>query len=269
VPPSEDLRQTKDEKLTSTNGQPSDGEPAEDTMDISRSDIDEGEITEYSPESLAMQQTEADLSEHEDFYEPPLIPGTKPALPSDVSIRKETSQLPMLAAQNVSTVMADNSTQVPQGPEAASNLAMEASCASRMSTPPQSHSPLANIVDDSDDYEPPEPVSPVEMVSRATSRDIVEPDPTKSMARNDEHAYSTDKRQPIDLKFGRLPDMVQAADLQSKQTVRPPLLGYPITDGGNRRRNHSSRNDPTTSFPMKAHSSISSRTVTILPTLST
>ena len=266
VPPSEGLRQTEEETSASTNGQPSDGELPEDTMDISRSDIDEGEITEYSPESLVMQQTEAD---HEDVYEPHPIPGTKSALPSEVSTRQETSQLPMLAAQDASATQGDDTVQVPQESEAASNLTMEAGSAGRISTPPPSHSPPPNIIDDSDDYEPPEPVSPVDIVSRATSKDIVDPKFTKSVARSDEPAYSTDQRQPTDSNFrGPLEIMAQAADLQSKQTVRFLLLGCPGTDGVSR-RNHSSTNDPTTSFHMKAHSNISSRTVTILPTLST
>lgn len=269
MPPSEGLRQTEEETSASSNGQPSDGELPEDTMDISRSDIDEGEITEYSPESLVMQQTEAEISDHEDVYEPHSIPGTKSALPSEVSTRQETSQLPMLAAQDASAAQADDTVQVPQESEAASNLTMEAGSAGRISTPPPSHSPPPNIIDDSDDYEPPEPVSPVDIVSRATSKDIVDPKFTKSVARSDEHAYSTDQRQPTDSNFkGPLEIMAQAADLQSKQTVRFLLLGCPGTDGVSR-RNHSSTNDPTTSFHMKAHSNISSRTVTILPTLST
>lgn len=269
MPPFEGLRQTEEETSTFSNGQPSDGELAEDTMDISRSDIDEGEITDYSPESLTMQQTEAEISEHEDVYEPPPVPGTKPALPSEISTGQETSQLPILEAQDVSAAKADTTAQVPQEPEAASNLTIEAGSASRISTSPHTHSPLTNIVDDSDDYEPPEPVSPVDMVSRATSGDIVEPKFTESVAHSDEHAYYTDQHQPIDSDSkGPSKIIVQAADLQSKQTVRLLLLGSPITDGVSR-RNHSSTNDPTTLFRMKAHSNISSHTVTILPTLAT
>lgn len=267
--PFEGLRQTEEETSTSTSGQPSDGELAEDTMDISGSDIDEGEITDHSPESLTMIHTEAEISDHEDVYEPAPVPGTKPALPSEVNRGQETSQLPILTAQDVSAAKAAYPPQVPQEPGAASILTMGAGSASRMSTPPHSHSPPTNIVEESDDYEPPEPVSPVNLISRATSGDIIDPKFTKSVAHSDEHAYYTDQHQQTDSDFkGRPKIIVQAADLQSKQTVRLLPLGSPVTDEVSR-RNHSSTNDPTTSSHMKAHSNISSHTVTILPTPST
>lgn len=269
MPPIEGLRQTAAEIWSSINGQPSDGELAEDPIDMSRSDLDEGEITDYSPESLAMQQTEAETSEHEDVYEPPPITGIKPILPFEVSTSQKTSQLPIVGARDPSATKADNTAQVLQESEAANNLTVEAGNASRISTPSYSHTPSTNIVDDSDDYEPPEPVSPVDMVSRATSGEIVEPKLTKPVAHSDEQAYYTDQYQPTDLDFKEPPKtIVQTVDLQSKQTVRLLLLGSPITDWVSR-RNLNSTNGPTTLFHTKAHSNISSHTVTILPTLAT
>lgn len=193
---------------TSANGQPSDGELAEDMMDMSRSDFDEGEITEYDPESPVLQQPEADLTENEDIYEPPPIMETKPAMLPEADVRNEPFQVSESTVQDPSVADIHNTVHGRQG------------STYRMSNTPHGRLP-ATIVDDSDDYEPPEPVSPNEEIPPGTHQDTVEPYSTHIMASTHQDAYPIDQSQATSPDMKSAPELsIEGAGPESKQMVR-------------------------------------------------
>ena len=155
---------------TAFTGLTSDGEHPEDVMDISRSDVDESEITQYSPGSTVSKPPTANHTEHDDIYEPPPTIGIESALPSQTDAPKDPCQ-PSPLAESVeldstmnANILRATEAEVDSGaPTAINNIA-------KLSNQPSHQPSLADVGDDSDDYEPPEPVSPAENISTATAK---------------------------------------------------------------------------------------------------
>ena len=145
----------------------SDGELEEDVMDISKSDLDEGEISEYAPQSI---QSVAQSVEAEDAYEPPNnidVKKTPPGLLSD--FRRSQQQSGGNTVDHVGPSISkpqdgtedQTSHQIPEMSESATLSTNFSEQAETLDTKPI-QSTSSNKTDESDDYEPPEPVSPSE-----------------------------------------------------------------------------------------------------------
>ena len=252
-------------------GHLSDDGLAGDVMDISRSDIDEGEITDYSPESPVVRQSQADPTEQEEVYEPPPTIGTELALPSKAVELIEPKQPPLLttllAAQAEAGDTVDSTSLIPQGASVIRSTDMEFDVGAKM---PASHSQdsFTKNIDDSDDYEPPEPVSPSANGLVAIDKQTLGPKPSESTIQQNHHANPTEQDQSLTQETRDTSEAaVEGAELQPKETVRPlpfPLQGaYPVY------RQQMSQTGRTTSPHMKVRSGYSSHIVTILPTLLT
>ena len=253
------------------NGHLSDDGLAGDVMDISRSDIDEGEITDYSPESPVVQQSQADPTEQEEVYEPPPTIGTKLALPSEAVELLEPKQTPLLTtlltAQAEAGDTVDGTSLIPQDASVVRSTDIKFDGGTKM---PASHSQdsFTKSIDDSDDYEPPEPVSPSTNGLVAIDKETLDPKLSESTIQQNHHANPTEQHQSLTQGLRDTPEAaVEGAELQPKETVRPlpfPLQGaYPVY------RQQMSYTGRTTSPHMKVRSGYSSHIVTILPTLLT
>ena len=152
----------------SSSASTSNGELEEDVMDISRSDLDEGEISEYAPQSI---RSAAQSVEREDAYEPPNnihVKQAPPSFPLDSRISQQQSDdhsVDHLGPSSISTaqdyVEDDTSHQIPEKSKASTSLTNHSKQNKNLVTRPiQSNS--SNNTDESEDYEPPEPVSPSE-----------------------------------------------------------------------------------------------------------
>ena len=214
--------------LVSANGQPIDGELAEDVMDISRSEVDEGEITDYSPEPPVIPQAEADPTEHEDVYEPPPIIDVEPTatpMPSGVDLRREATEVvPDASSAGATDGLAKR-------PQLADVSMMDLGDAVKMSAPhSQSPSPSVNFTNDSDDYEPPEPVSPAEMASVNMDDEVVQQAPTQLLIHREDHAHPVDQDQdqrPMSGSEAATGVMAEDFASQSRQKVGTTLLEHP------------------------------------------
>lgn len=134
-------------------------------MDISRSDIDEGEITDYSPEPTVTVEDQTKLAESEDFYEPPVAfdalehRSQSLATIESQQDRVTTDALPSNDVQFTlpANIKVHDTSEELQASSGSSNH-VDTHCKVPESYRRES---LANP-SDSDDYEPPEPETPVE-----------------------------------------------------------------------------------------------------------
>ena len=214
--------QTEKAQEIVVNGHLSDDGLAGDVMDISRSDIDEGEIIDYSPESPAVQQSQAD---QEEVYEPPPTIGTELALPSKAVELIEPKQTPfpttLLAAQAEAGDAVDGTSQIPQGASVVGSTDMRFDVGSKQPASCSQDSFIKNI-DDSDDYEPPEPVSPSTNGLVTIDVEALDPKPTESTIQQNHHANPTEQHQSLTQELRDTPEAaVEGAQLQPKETVRP------------------------------------------------
>ena len=141
----------------------SDGELEEDTMDISRNDVDEAELSLYSPNPLTKDQDTSGSADDDDFYEPP----------SEISMmeRQEPDPDVVLLYQDLKSAKDDSPAATQNQPSADQDaepiekpisgepsLAPNADMAGNKQSQ-RSLSRNSSLADtsDSDDYEPPEP----------------------------------------------------------------------------------------------------------------
>ena len=152
----------------SSSGSTSNGELEEDVMDISKSDVDEGEISEYAPQSI---RSVAQSVEREGAYEPPNnidVKQTPTNPPLDLRIGQQQSgghTVYHLGPSSTSKPQDDvedyTNHQIPEKSKVATSPTYLSKQAENLDIRPIQRV-LSNNTDESDDYEPPEPVSPSE-----------------------------------------------------------------------------------------------------------
>ncbi len=165
--------------LISPVSQTGDAALAEDVMDISSSssssDVNEGEITEYSPEPPNTVEDPILIPESEDTYEPPL---TIDSVPFCTLAAQQGGPIAR-ATVSVSSQVGPNDLQ--EGLEKLVNL--QASGGSSEVTNESGEISTAScsqsLADDSDpdDYEPPEPAIPVEASTLPSNHNTITPEP--------------------------------------------------------------------------------------------
>ena len=131
-------------------GLASNSEPGKDIMDLSKSDLDEGEISEYSPRSMSRAQSVARSADGEDTYEPPTV----------INVQQHPAPI-LLESQPHRD---DGQSDPPQVPavqnEITQNVANSHSMENEGAGNTKYHSTHTSGMEESDDYEPPEPLSP-------------------------------------------------------------------------------------------------------------
>ena len=136
--------------LPSTVGVASNSELEKDIADLSKSDSDEGEISEYSPRSMSRPQSVARSIDGEDTYEPPTVISVEPHLAptlSEPQLHEDDGQ------SDLPPVPAGQSEIIQNG---ANNHSMEHEGTGNT----KFQSTHTSGMEESDDYEPPEPLSP-------------------------------------------------------------------------------------------------------------
>lgn len=145
------------------------GELAEDVMDISQSDVDEGEITDYSPDSPDLVDQTL-LPESEDTYEPPLTIDPVPLHPSTSQQCGNGSPVAETDASHITRNGTQEDFEPSRDSRASSDSSPDTNESGEILAEPRSQ-PL-NDDSDPDDYEPPEPATLVEAPTPLLSRDI-------------------------------------------------------------------------------------------------
>ena len=192
---------------------PTDGEVAEDTMDTSRSDIDEGEITGYIPGALVNREPKTKSSvEHEDLYEPPPVidAGAESSIASPEDSRQpERSDPPAAYEYAKSPIITDDVTPSPD----------EYDKVDQVSDLSRDQSPSDGMSTGSGDYEPPESVSPKASWSVSTRDQAINPRPTEPIYVPQGNAQATDSSQHASLGLQRSINTQAADDQQSIRKV--------------------------------------------------
>ena len=136
--------------LPSTVGIASNSDPGKDITDLSKSDSDEGEISEYSPRSMSRPQSVARSVDGEDTYEPPAVINVQQQLAPTLSEPQlhgddgQSDPPPVPAVQ--SEIIQNGANNHTMEHEGTSNTKFQGTHTSGL--------------EESDDYEPPEPLSP-------------------------------------------------------------------------------------------------------------
>ena len=158
------------------------GDLADDLMDISRSDVDEGEITDYSPEALGVAEKPIPLPEIEDTYEPPLTVNPMILRTPDFPPNRATAHASVSDPSQV-TPVADQENSEFQSPKSSMYSSEDTD---EIDTGPDATRTQA-LADDSDpdDYEPPEPSTPTETLVLPVSRDFVSSEPANPIQDTD------------------------------------------------------------------------------------
>ena len=140
----------------------SEGELEEDVMDISRSDADEGEISDHSPDQMAVDQDKQSLVDDEESYEPSsdIITARQPEPPIDTSQPgfndRRADEYGLDVVSDVPMVDASFKTTTEE-PNSSEEFASSGNTQDETGSQYQKFS-VAND-SDLDDYEPPEPAS--------------------------------------------------------------------------------------------------------------
>lgn len=161
-------------------------ELAEDVMDISRSDADEGEITDYSPESPNLVEDQVPLLGSEDTYEPPLTIDPVPLHTSTLQQGENDSHVTKSNPSHVTPTGTQEDTEPSRDSEASNDSSEDTNESGEILDASRSQ-PL-NDDSDPDDYEPPEPATPVEAPTPLLSHDINSTD--TSFSQRDPNALS-------------------------------------------------------------------------------
>lgn len=165
----------------------------ENVMDQAPSDVDEGEISEYSPEPPNIHHQE-DPMEQDDSYEPPAVIETEPVMLSNGGSHESAAPFAAVASYPVAH-REDRRQQAPDAVDT-STMSMDNVVGESAS---RSMSPSVSDADESDDYEPPEPsepVSPSAEFATAIHTDVVQQQPTQDDANPEKYAHSIDQYQP-------------------------------------------------------------------------
>lgn len=169
----------KSPSMQITNHQVSDRDFEEDVMDVSRSDVNEAELSLYSPKEITDIQNTSGSADDDENYEPPgeiNIAHTRKSIPDDAPLYPELGiekgDLPAeMQNQSFAKPNASSEKKSPLGewsPTASLNLADNEHPSRSLSA----SSSLANA-SDSDDYEPPEPAPLGEEVPRVSHKSSV------------------------------------------------------------------------------------------------
>lgn len=206
---------------TSLADPPVDGDVAEETMDISRSDIDEGEVTDYSHGALDTRKPETKPFEHEDLYEPPHAIGARAqsSLTSREGSRQSELSGPPAVYDNAKPLMVTGEVSPPP------NVYDKADQIPDLS---RDQSPSNGMSNGSEDYEPPEPVSPKASWSVSSRDQAVKPKPTESIYVPQGNAQATGLSQQNPLGLQRSIDHQATDDQPSMQKVG--YLPFPERD---------------------------------------
>ena len=137
-------------------------------MDISRSDLDEGEISEDEPQNPSHTQSAARSNDGEDMYEPPTV----------IDVNQISAPRPLSPQGHLSTVYEDEVQALSSSPpvKRSESITKHANPEEPMVSSPTNHdnthtekidddlvsTESSKDTDESDGYEPPEPVSPTE-----------------------------------------------------------------------------------------------------------
>lgn len=131
-------------------------------MDISRSEMDEGEISEYSPESLGKPKNDSNADEDEETYEPPSDigpPQQSASKATDARAQPQTQiEEPKASNSDPKLPMADRADRAaPSDPQSTNKMIIETE--TLVKVPAIHRSPSFPESSDSEDhdYEPPEP----------------------------------------------------------------------------------------------------------------
>lgn len=160
----------------------SDGEMEEDIMDISRSDVDEAELSLYSPNPMTEVQRVPNFIDDDENYEPPseiILTQRQESDPDALTSHQdsETAKANLQAAtQNQPSADQDAEpieSPIPREPSPVANANMAGDEQSKRSI---SHSPSLANASDPDDYEPPEPAPLGEEVSRPAQMSSIDSD---------------------------------------------------------------------------------------------
>lgn len=140
----------------------SEGELAEDVMDISRSDADEGEISDHSPEHMVVDQDKQSHVDDEESYEPSsnIITARQPELRVDTAQpelndrRADDYDLDVVSDMPMGDASVETTTEEPNSSE-------EFRSSGNTQDEKESQYPNFSMTNDSDldDYEPPEPAA--------------------------------------------------------------------------------------------------------------
>lgn len=172
------VAQAKSSSPQTTDDRMSSEELEEDIMDISRSDVDEAELSLYSPDPLNELQDASGFVDDDENYEPPneiSIVQRKEPDPDAVVLCQEletaNANLPV-ATQNHS--FADQRVELIRMPTSIepSPAPNDTIANDEQSQRPPSRSPSLADASDSDDYEPPEPASSGEEALRPVQMSI-------------------------------------------------------------------------------------------------
>ena len=172
--------QEKDTSTRTSEDRMSDGEVEEDIMDISPSDVDEAELSIYSPKAVTNVQDASSFIDEDENYEPP----------SEISViqRQERDPDTIPLSQDVERAEIDLPAQTQNKPSAKVNAESigkptsgDPSPAASINTlsDEQSRRPLSRNLSpanasDPDDYEPPEPATLGDEVPRSTKMSSVD-----------------------------------------------------------------------------------------------
>lgn len=183
-------------------GQVLDEQHAEETMDISRSDVDEVEITDSSAKAPTIKDARTNGSvEQEDVYEPPQVIGPDTALPMVSPDRSPQPKSLNRAADN-SQATSSNVTTTSGHLAPKSEVQSAPTTSDKMeesSVSSHGNSPSDEVLSDSDDYEPPEPVSPRAAVLANTRNEIVESESPRPHPDVEDDAHIADSSEQISL----------------------------------------------------------------------
>ena len=207
------------------------GELAGDTMDISRSDIDEGEVTDYSPQALATQETEPKSpNEHEDIYEPPQIidagAGSSSASRED-SRQPDLSGVPAVYNRTMSLSTTEKVTPSPHTSQVPRALTNESDKAGPISESSGIQPSSDGMSTSSDDYEPPEPASPKETWSVSRRDQVIGPKPKQPSGVQQDSTRTRDSSQQASL---RVHDLIKEQTIDNQQSI-PKVGCLPFADG--------------------------------------
>ena len=155
------------------------GALAEDVMDISSSDADEGEITDYSPEPPNTVEAEGPIPESDDNYEPPLTIDPVPLTalnspPDETVIRASVSSSPPVELDGKQEDSEEFHDLQPSR-----KSSQDTNEAGEISAVPRCQS--AADGSDSDDYEPPEPAIPVQLLVSQLDRPVDSSGPASTL----------------------------------------------------------------------------------------
>ena len=162
----------KDTSMQTTEGQMSGGEVEDDIMDISRSDVDEAELSLYSPKAVTEDRDTSGFVDDDENYEPPSEIGITQRNEPDsdgvsLSQNLETANaiLPTQTQNQPSTNLSAKPIERPTSGESSPVVSVDMAGDDQLRRS-LSHSPSLANASDPDDYEPPEPASSGDEVLR-------------------------------------------------------------------------------------------------------